>query len=66
MTAVRVKLIGLSELAVSWEVVSEGVVSAENDAIEARKWQARGVSIIGGCCGIGCEHIGVLSKSLYE
>ena len=42
------------------------VISAENYAIEAKTWQARGVSVIGGCCGIGCEHIGMLSKSLYE
>lgn len=28
---------------------------------EARKWQALGATIIGGCCGIGPEHISVLA-----
>jgi S-methylmethionine-dependent homocysteine/selenocysteine methylase len=32
----------------------------------ARKWQNVGASIIGGCCGIGPEHISVLSTLLKE
>jgi S-methylmethionine-dependent homocysteine/selenocysteine methylase len=28
----------------------------------AQEWQAAGASLIGGCCGIGPEHISVLSK----
>lgn len=30
----------------------------------AQDWQARGASLIGGCCGIGPEHIAVLNKRL--
>lgn len=30
----------------------------------AREWVTSGASIIGGCCGIGPEHIAVLSKTL--
>jgi S-methylmethionine-dependent homocysteine/selenocysteine methylase len=30
----------------------------------ARRWQAAGASIVGGCCGIGPEYIGVLSTQL--
>ena len=30
----------------------------------ARDWQARGASLIGGCCGIGPEHIAELKRSL--
>ena len=28
----------------------------------AQEWQAAGASLIGGCCGIGPEHISILSK----
>ncbi|WP_323150039.1 homocysteine S-methyltransferase family protein, partial [Pseudomonas oryzihabitans] len=30
----------------------------------AQDWQARGASLIGGCCGIGPEHIAVLDQRL--
>ena len=30
----------------------------------ARRWQAAGAGIIGGCCGIGPEHIAVLAADL--
>lgn len=30
----------------------------------AQDWQARGASLIGGCCGIGPEHIAVLNQRL--
>ncbi|MFP4097390.1 MAG: homocysteine S-methyltransferase family protein [Alphaproteobacteria bacterium] len=30
----------------------------------AKKWKALGAKIIGGCCGVGPEHISVLSKNL--
>lgn len=30
----------------------------------AQDWQARGASLIGGCCGIGPEHIAVLNQQL--
>jgi S-methylmethionine-dependent homocysteine/selenocysteine methylase len=28
----------------------------------ARQWQALGATVIGGCCGIGPEHIALLSQ----
>lgn len=31
----------------------------------ARKWQAAGASVIGGCCGIGPDHIKMLKKLNY-
>jgi S-methylmethionine-dependent homocysteine/selenocysteine methylase len=30
----------------------------------ARRWTDAGASIIGGCCGIGPEHIALLSHAL--
>lgn len=30
----------------------------------AREWIAQGATIVGGCCGIGCEHIQVLANEL--
>ncbi|WP_164650922.1 homocysteine S-methyltransferase family protein, partial [Pseudomonas viridiflava] len=30
----------------------------------AADWQARGASHLGGCCGIGPEHIAVLAERL--
>ncbi|MNE63816.1 homocysteine methyltransferase [compost metagenome] len=30
----------------------------------AQDWQQRGASLIGGCCGIGPEHIGELHRHL--
>ncbi|WP_420403405.1 homocysteine S-methyltransferase family protein [Nisaea sp.] len=30
----------------------------------ARRWQALGATVIGGCCGIGCRHIEALSRGL--
>jgi S-methylmethionine-dependent homocysteine/selenocysteine methylase len=31
---------------------------------EAEAWVARGVQIVGGCCGIGPDHIELLSERL--
>jgi S-methylmethionine-dependent homocysteine/selenocysteine methylase len=36
----------------------------ENYLVFARKWIAAGASIVGGCCGIGPEHIKALSDGL--
>ena len=33
-------------------------------ATAARQWAQRGVKAIGGCCGLGPEHISELSKTL--
>lgn len=36
-------------------------ISPEDYSSAAKKWQQRGVQVIGGCCGIGVEHIQLLS-----
>lgn len=40
------------------------MISPAAYAAEAQKWVQQGVSIIGGCCGIGPEHIRVLKERL--
>jgi len=40
------------------------VVSPEAYLSEAKKWVQMGAQIIGGCCGIGPQHIEVLKKGL--
>jgi homocysteine S-methyltransferase len=39
------------------------VISPEELVDKARVWKARGVSIFGGCCGLGPEHIEALHKA---
>jgi S-methylmethionine-dependent homocysteine/selenocysteine methylase len=36
------------------------VISPEDYAAAAKAWKQRGVQVIGGCCGIGVEHIELL------
>ncbi len=36
------------------------IISPESYAAAAASWLARGVQVIGGCCGIGVEHIALL------
>ena len=43
---------------------SDQLMTANNYVTHASEWQALGASIIGGCCGIGIEHIQALSDSL--
>ena len=46
----------------NWHFID--IISPEDYAAEAQKWVQQGVSIIGGCCGIGPEHIRVLKERL--
>lgn len=39
-------------------------MTAESYVNFARDWIANGASIVGGCCGIGCEHIKYLAEAL--
>lgn len=43
----------------SWRF--DGVISPEEYLAYARRWVERGVPLIGGCCGIGPEHIEALA-----
>ncbi len=42
----------------------DNIVSPEAFAAAARGWVAKGVQVVGGCCGIGPEHIRALKQSL--
>ncbi|MEM7534393.1 MAG: homocysteine S-methyltransferase family protein [Chloroflexota bacterium] len=37
------------------------VLSPEDYAAEAQKWLDRGVQVVGGCCGVGVDHIAMLN-----
>ncbi len=43
-----------------------GDLGPEDYLAFARKWVAAGASIVGGCCGIGPEHIKALSEGLVQ
>ncbi|MDH3602827.1 MAG: homocysteine S-methyltransferase family protein, partial [Candidatus Tectomicrobia bacterium] len=45
-----------------WQFID--VISPEDYAGEALQWVEMGVQVIGGCCGIGPEHIRLLSERL--
>ena len=45
-----------------WQFID--VISPEDYAREALQWVEMGVQVIGGCCGIGPEHIRLLSERL--
>lgn len=45
-----------------WQFID--VISPTDYAAEATKWAEQGVQVIGGCCGIGPEHIEVLNVKL--
>ena len=45
-----------------WQFID--VISPTDYAAEAAKWVGQGVQMIGGCCGIGPEHIEVLKAQL--
>ena len=40
------------------------VISPEDFVAEAQKWAAAGAQIVGGCCGIGPDHIRLLAERL--
>ena len=46
----------------SWKF--EDIISPQDYLDYARQWIEQGVQIIGGCCGIGPEHIRVLRENL--
>jgi homocysteine S-methyltransferase len=46
----------------NWQFID--MISPAAYAAEASKWVADGVQMIGGCCGIGPEHIRVLKETL--
>ena len=45
-----------------WAFVDQ--ISPQNYLERARKWLDTGARIVGGCCGIGPDHIAALSKGL--
>ena len=46
----------------NWQFID--MISPEDFASEARKWLEAGAQVIGGCCGIGPEHIRLLKEQL--
>lgn len=48
----------------NWQFVD--IISPEDYAAEADKWVALGAQVVGGCCGIGPEHIRLLSERLPD
>ena len=40
----------------------EATVSPEDYAVHAKSWLERGVQVIGGCCGLGVDHIKALKR----
>ena len=47
-----------------WQFID--MISPENFAAEAREWIEVGAQVVGGCCGIGPEHIQELKRRLEE
>ena len=46
----------------NWQFID--MISPEDFASEARQWLEAGAQVIGGCCGIGPEHIRLLKEQL--
>jgi methionine synthase I (cobalamin-dependent) len=40
------------------------MISAEDFATEAEGWLELGIRLVGGCCGIGPEHVRLLKERL--
>jgi S-methylmethionine-dependent homocysteine/selenocysteine methylase len=40
------------------------MISPEDFVVEAEQWLETGAQVIGGCCGIGPEHIRLLNERL--
>jgi homocysteine S-methyltransferase len=53
-----------SFVAPNW--VFNDTISPEDYALAAKPWLQRGVQVIGGCCGIGVEHIALLKDMVIE
>jgi S-methylmethionine-dependent homocysteine/selenocysteine methylase len=45
-----------------WQFVD--IIPVDDFVAYSRQWIAAGVQIVGGCCGLGIDHIGALSASL--
>ena len=45
-----------------WQFVD--IIAPEDFAAAAMEWVSQGVELVGGCCGIGIEHIRALAKRL--
>ena len=45
------------------EYDSEGIILPDNYARHAAHWRALGASIVGGCCGVGPQHIAATHES---
>ena len=46
----------------NWQFI--GMISPEDFATQAQGWLEMGVQLIGGCCGIGPEHIRLFKERL--
>ena len=46
--------------------VFNDTISPQDYACAAKSWSRRGVQVIGGCCGIGVEHIALLEDIVKE
>jgi methionine synthase I (cobalamin-dependent) len=46
----------------SWQFVD--VIAPEDLVAQAMGWRRQGVQVIGGCCGLGSEHIRLLRERL--
>ena len=46
----------------SWQFVD--IIAPDALVAEAKRWRDQGVSVLGGCCGMGPEHIRALSGGL--
>ena len=46
--------------------IFEGVISHEDYASAARGWLERGVQILGGCCGVGVDHMQALEEVIQD
>ena len=45
-----------------WQFVD--IIAPEDYLAKARRWVEMGVQIVGGCCGIGPDHIRMLKEGL--
>ena len=46
----------------NWQFVN--IISPQEFLVEAQKWVQTGIQVVGGCCGLGPEHIRVLREHL--
>ncbi len=44
----------------------ENIISPADLVAEARTWKAQGVTIMGGCCGLGPEHVSALAREFKK